>query len=409
MATSTTITLTQTAAPISSTAGTHRRRHTAYDVMERMLSFLGGNPDRVTHRDIKRAIEDAYREFPTLHEWMYLYALGRIQLHAAQDTGTVAYDHTGGTYERMLTLAGATWPTWAERAHVRIADVVYLVDKRVSSTVLTLTDDHNPGADLAAGTAYSMGEDHYVLPSDFLASDRAIAENNWGGLYYVRPHEWLAELRAVEGTGQPRCYTFTGDPKGTGALVLRLRPTPDQDQTLDFLYRRALRPIRFWDRTTGKASIANGSTTVTLGGGGTFTAAMVGSVIRLSDGSQDVPDGTDSPEEYALERTVVEVLTSTTAQVDEAADAAYTSVAYRLSDPIDVEDESMFNAVVAGARNHLAIARAREDAPAVNAQWLFLLHLAQQADNRDTARRRAGVAGAYRQRLADMPRGQDVE
>ena len=31
-------------------------------------------------------------------------------------TGTVAYDHQGGTYDRLLTLTDGTWPAWAAPA-----------------------------------------------------------------------------------------------------------------------------------------------------------------------------------------------------------------------------------------------------------------------------------------------------
>jgi hypothetical protein len=403
------VTLSPSAAPLSSTAGEHRRRHTAYDLMERLLSWLGGDTQRVTHRDIKRAIEDAYREFPGLHDWQFLNAVGRVNINAAQTLGTVAYDHTGGSYERLLTITGATWPSWAQRGYIRVGEVTYNVETRIDDTRLTLTDAFNPGADLAAGTSYMIGQDIYELPADFLKSDRAQTEEFWGGMYFVPTREWMQERRHDDGNiGVPRRYTFLGDPRGTGGLVLAVAPTPDLDSSLDFVYRRKMRDLRVWDSSTGTASVVASSTVITLADGGTFKAWMKGSVVRLAY-TADPPDGPDSPESPALERTITEILSSTTAQLDESADETISGVGYRISDVLDCEDESMFNALVFGARKHLAIARGRDDADAIQGQWLFHLTLAKEADARDVGRRSASVGGDFPRRLADGRQGADIE
>ena len=69
--------------------------------------------------------------------------------------GLASYDHTGGTSEREVVLAGGTWPAWAAGAYIKLSGTYYLVATRVDGTHLTLGAGDNPGGDVAAG-AYSL-------------------------------------------------------------------------------------------------------------------------------------------------------------------------------------------------------------------------------------------------------------
>lgn len=405
----TTLTLTPVATPLSSAAGSHRSRHTAWDTFESLLSFVGGNPDISEHRDIKRAILSAYTEFPALHDWSYLYGTVRLTLHGAQTTGSITFDLTGGAYERLVTLTGATWPAWTELGFLRIGDVIYTIDKRIDATRLTLSATNCPSADLAALTTYTLAQDTYLLPADFIAADRPQTEQIWRSLYYVPPRDWFSMVRHDHGnTNTPVRYTFAGNPRGAG-MVMRLNPSPDQDQSLDFVYRRSMRPISSWNLSMGQASIPASDTVLTLSSG-VLSASMVGSTIRLGSGTA-IPGGLDSPEPFAMERTILSVLSATTAQLDAAADQTFANVGYVLSDPIDLEDEAMYGAFVFGCRKHLAMARARDDAGDIAQQWQLQLALAKEADSRDMSRRSASVGDElpWPMPLKYGRRGPDVE
>ena len=138
MADSATITLTPVTSPAANVTGDHSPQVTAWDLAEKLLSYLGGNPEERANADIRRAIIDAYREMPQLHNWTNYIAVGRIFCNASYSTGTVAYDHTGGSNERQLTLTDGVWPTWTDRGYVRIGLVNHYVDRRISDTVVTL-------------------------------------------------------------------------------------------------------------------------------------------------------------------------------------------------------------------------------------------------------------------------------
>ena len=309
-----------------------------------------------------------------------------------------------------MTLTGGTWPTWIARGYIRMDAVCYYVDRRISDTIITLSETINPGSDIASGTTYTAMQDSYELPADFTVGNRGLPENNWWGMEYMPAAEWLAYQRFSQSTsGQSRLYTFTADPKNAGRLAFRLFPPPDTAQTIDFIYRRKCRDLRVWDVTTGKATVTAASDVITLTDGGTFTAAHVGSVIRISDGAVNPPTDIDGLYPYADERTILRVTSATTAVVDDAYGSAYTNVAYRISDPIDIEVQSMYNVTFASAIRHLCFARNRKELAEATANWRFALELAKEQDMRNRAEERAQLFESYYQRLANMPLGPLIE
>jgi hypothetical protein len=407
----TTFILTPVATPVSDSTIRHLDRLTAWDAVEDLLDTLGGNPAVSPHRSIKRGILAAYREFPSLFDWQFLFAIGRLNLYGVQNTGTIAFDLTGGAFERLVTISDATWPTWAERGYLQIGEVTYEVDRRIDATRLVLREGNSPPADVAAGSAYSLGLDSYPLPVDFMAGDAPEREGTWGGMSFVLPRDWQSEVRHdMSNSGSPTRYTYTGDPKGTGGLVMRVRPVPDRDQTIDFVYRRKMRPLRVWDESTGYATVVNGSATLTLTGGGVFQEWMEGSIVRLGPNATTKPEGRDSPNAYSLERTVRTITSSTTAQLDEPADISLSGVGYRISDPIDLESDAAYNALIAGARRHMTVGRNRPDErKEIEGHWQLSLNLAKEADQRDISRRSASVGGGGGWSLANGRVGPDIE
>ncbi len=405
----TTIVMTPVSVPLSEPVTGHLPQITAHDLQQRLLSYLGGNPDGAIHGDINRAILDAYRELPGLHDWTYLLQVGRLFLNASYDTGTVEYDHTGGTYERQMTLTDGVWPTWIARGYIRMDTLVVYVDQRISDTVITLDASHNPGQDIASETEYSAVQDSYQLPSDFTVGDRGLPQDNWGGMEYCRPNDWLSLQRYSQSSGQSRYYTFTADPKARGRLAFRTFPPPDQFTTVDYLYRRKCRDIKVFEQTLGKASVSAGQNLVNLTDGGTFTSDHVGAVIRLSDGARNLPTSLDGLYPYAVERTILQRVTSTQVMVDDVIDDAYSDVAYRISDPLDIEPTSMYNAIYMAALRWLCTARVRDELGDVTTNWRFVLNVAKEADMRDGAAGGCSIGVRWRRRLANMPLGGFVE
>lgn len=398
-----TVSLAASSAPpsLSPGADTHAPRVTAWDLGERLNDFVGADPDSKNYRGVRRSVLDAMREFATLHHWTSLRTYGRLTLNSDQNTGTVTFDLTGGTYEKMLTLDGGTWPAWAASGTILVGTVVARVDRRISDTVITLKDPCFI-ADLPAGTAYTIYRDIYTLPADFVASDNALAETCWGSLTFIPYAQWLARVRYQESIGEPRWWTVAGDPDRPGRLAMHIYPAPDQDGTLDFMYYKKPREVSLFDLTEGTATVELSNPTLVTFSRPVLKASMVGTVLRLADDAAEPPDGLDGVKPYAHEANIVSVLSTTTAQMDAAVDADFLAVAYRLSDPIEIDD---LQQVLIGrtAEKHLAHSRILKTAANANKVWVDALVLAKEADSRIVAPRASSQAVSRRPRLAAMP------
>jgi hypothetical protein len=181
------------------------------DVLEFLLRVENAQDVRITQM-AKDAILSAYQELPLVRRWKYFYTRGHLVMDAAYDTGTVAYDDTGGANERQLTLSSGTWPTNAARGQVLIDGKEYKVESRVSSTVVTLSVNSNPGEDIAAGTAYKWWRDTYPMPLDFLSADSFIDhEESWEPLH-GSPGSVLNWRSGNQVANRPMSRSFISDP-----------------------------------------------------------------------------------------------------------------------------------------------------------------------------------------------------
>lgn len=91
------------------------------------------------------------------HRWSFLQPTVAITTQAPQKTGTIA------VAAGVVTLTGATWPTWAASGEISINGQVYAVATRESGTQLTLADT-TAAAD--AGTSYTIACPIVELPAD---------------------------------------------------------------------------------------------------------------------------------------------------------------------------------------------------------------------------------------------------
>lgn len=358
---------------------------TFHDLLERSRFYLGANVSGQAVRDIKIAIANAVREFGNARKWVYYKTLGRIATVAPYRTGTIAYTQA----TRQVTLTGGTWPTWAAAGVINIDTVPYTVAARVSDMVLTLTATENPGADVAAGKLYELYQEAYDLPSDLVSAADFIEISGTLALLYVDPNEWLTRQIRYTGPSTPGVYTITGSTEQRGVLAIRLHPPPSRIYPLAFMYHRRPRQLVIDEYTTGTASCTSGGTTVT-GVGTTFTAAMVGSDIRLGDDAVNLPTGNDGPERFAQERIIAAFTSATSVTVDEAFGQTLTGVRFRISDPVDVEDGAMQAALEACVYKHLAMNKRMENRRQAELDYRAALLTALEADSRSFAPQVAG-------------------
>lgn len=377
---------------------------TYQDCLDHVIDWWGANVGADAQRDAKRAIQEAVREFASAARWSYYYSRGRVNTNASQVTGTIAYDSAS----RQLTLTGATWPTWAPYGNVVLSNIVYKVASYVSSTILTLSVNSNPGADVAAGTTYTLYRDTYPLPIDFVSADAFLNASNYQTPWYVHPREWLSTQRIIHSPATPRYYTFMGDPNFTGAMAVRFSPPPDQAYAYDYIYQRRPRALTIPNYATGKVTIGTGTASVS-GAGSAWTSNHAGCVLRIASDGVTAPTGLVGSNPYAVERIVTAVSSGTALTVDNSVSSTFTSCLYYLSDPLDVEPGTMLNTFLRCLEWQAALTRKQKDR-VTDAQkaWRDSLIQAREADSRTFAPRSPGMDTSYRPRLAYMPAGPDI-
>ena len=341
---------------------------TLYDAVRHVLEWGGLDPSATM--DVQKAIaacRNALQDLAASRAWTYYTRSNRLAITAPYSTGTIAYDHTGGSYERVVTLTSGTWPTWAARGVLVIDGVEYEVEDRKDDDELTLTATSNPGADVSSGTSYAIYRDAYELPDDFFRAGGFGIVGNKRAIAYLSPGQWAdkrSKMRSV--SGEPEFWTFHRDPDQPGRIVLRLLPYPSAAASLDYVYVRKPIDALIYDYRGGEAGVVTTSGTSCTGTDTGFSAEMAGCSIRLSyartvyDEETDVPgsqaflDGV-LPRPWIHERRVTERSSATGLTLDEAIAGNVAGVRFQVSSIIDIERTVMMRAFLRCAERQLAI------------------------------------------------------
>lgn len=376
------------------------------DILDHLLDYSGSDTAASATARHRRAIQNAYQLLPTRHDWSYLRGIMRVTTVAPYDTGTIAYDYTGGANERMVALTGGTWPAWIASGYLLIANVPYRVESRISDTIITLAEQSAPTADIAALTEYQALQDQFPLPADFIAGDEAVVNEVGTLMQYTHPREWSSQRRMNSGTGQPVLYTYLGTTSPRGRISIAIWPPSDAAYVIDILYKRAMRPLVYAHVSDGLVAATAASATIT-GSGTAFKSGMVGSIIRFGvDLGENVPTGPTGNEPAVVERTITAVASGVSLTVDEVMPETITAAHYLISDPIDIEVASMYEYFCRECEKQWRLisrskATAEEisvDNAAYNKAWLQ----AREADNRDQSRA-AAWRGSSRRDFSHMP------
>lgn len=324
------------------------------DLSKSLRAYVGNDASETKTAAAKRAAVAGLRLLSSYRNWSYYQTIGRITTVAQQSLGTVAYDHTGGAYERMLTLTPDTteiWPTWSQYGTVVIANVAYDVDVRKSSTVITLKETSNPGADVAALTTYRIYRARFPMPSDFVSSDQPIVGDGGEPLSLFQLRDWVLRRSRNDGDGQPREYCFVGN--GSGGTDVIVWPPPDAIYPLEFLYRRKPTQPTLDEESRGKLTITS-SSSAAVGSSTQFDTSHIGCVLRVSRNGTP-PTAPDGANPAVFETTVTGIISAVGLNLTDAATASFQNVAYTLSSPLDVEDGPMWDLLIQKCRKELRI------------------------------------------------------
>jgi hypothetical protein len=339
------------------------------DAVQHVLDVCSGNdPSLRNARLARRAVVECYRDFPTLREWRYFQPRLNITTVASQSTGTIAYTHS----TRQVTLTGATWPSDVLDYVLVIGQVRCVPTVRDSSTVITLSEAQNPGADVAAEATYELYKDTYALPDNFVAATGILRDVL--DPYRMVREQTLAEIVSYNrllSSGLPDRYTFVKHPRYAGGMAILFSPAPNEAKTYELPCVTRPRPLRTKLYTTGTVTTTADSTAAT-GTGTAFASAHAGCVLRVSENSTTLPTTVIGSMEdlnpAALTRLIKSVTNATTLVLEQAADVSLAGMKYTISDPIDFEHGAMLTAflrmaeyrfdLLAGKKESLSIRKA---------------------------------------------------
>ena len=333
--------------------------YTYQDAVEHLLDIFDLDATDRNYRQCRRAVDETYRELPQRARWSYFDRRYTLETDAPYSTGTITFDLTGGTYERQLTLTGGTWPSWARFGRIQMTDAIYDVQERVSDTVLILSSRTSPDADFTDQT-YSINRIEYNLPADCRRVLRVYSQER----RYMIPIATIDQIRdsnLVESTtSTPWKVGINGSSTIYGRQAIVFNPCPSDERHFDVWYEIAPRPLTIMRESMGTITVSSGSATVT-GTGTEFTSAMEGSLLRISSSATKEPtsplgnrsdNGAFNP--AAHEARILRVSSSTSLLLETSVSSTYTDVKYVVSDPIEVEQTSMWTAFLRGAEYALS-------------------------------------------------------
>jgi hypothetical protein len=362
---------------------------TFWDACDYVLDqVVGGAASPRNRRLAVDAVREAYAELPMRRNWRYYYRSWTVQTVASQTSGTIAYDYTGGSSERMMTLTSNTWPSDVTKYAIYIAGIRYTIDTRVSSTVITLGERDCPTTDIDAGTSYTLTRDTYEIP-DNCRTVFYLHDTNAPGrlLPCVEPSDIEHEQRIMRNTSLPLMFGCYRSELYSGAMAIHFAPSPSSVRTYQGHAIFWPQPLKVLEYTNGTVATTSGSTTVT-GTGTTFTQDHVGCIVRVS-ATADPSIPTDLQGEtykdrlnpYALQRVIKSVESTTSLTLEQAADATLTGSGFRISSKIDIEPGAMRNAFLRCCEARFST-QDRKGAQEREARYEKALTLAMCADQR---------------------------
>jgi len=315
------------------------------DMTQRLLLRNGLQSSESDVARLKIAVDKAYRVLPTVHDWKFYKRRLTLTVEGSSTIDAVSYDHTGGAYERQLTITGSsTWPSSAAFGEVILGDVVYQIERRISNTVVTLTDETNPGQDVTT-TGVVWFRSTYPFPVPV----KQVAEV-WRGSQILRlkacpPVDYPRVRKMFRQPGTPMQYAVLPSRDRVGMMELSLVPPPATQEVYEFHVEVAPTPLRTYEVSGSDAVTTAGSNTVTCAGA-SFSQNLVGTIFRLSPNST-LPSGIHYDEagrtEFESQAVVRRVPSATTLELSEVMPTTTSGRGYSLSDFLDINPMTMLD------------------------------------------------------------------
>jgi hypothetical protein len=355
---------------------------TYQDLVEHVLDVVDARKTGRNVRNARRAVLNAYNDLTLEHSWNY-FANRRFTFDtvASQTTGTITYTQS----TRTVLLTGATWPSDVEFYHLIIGDTHYDIESATDTTNIVLTVNSNPGADVAAGSSYTVYRGTYPLPVNFRKFGRLFDLVGNYPIGFTHPDELHAQrVYYYDSPGNPWYATIVNVGEYLGGFSLQFGPPPSTKRTYEFLYQAAPRELGIYKHSSDLVTATSGSASVTFDAG-VLPHNCVGSIIRFSPNGTDLPtsvvgdiDDVDNP--FRQQRVIISRDGDVTATLDENSSLTLTTVKYVISDPLDIVPSQMMTPLQRLAEAEFATLQTMKNR---EAKWVEARHALLLALERD--------------------------
>lgn len=318
---------------------------TFWDMVQRLL-LRNGLPG--SSQDVARcrtAVDAAYRYLSAVHTWRFYNRRLALTTEAPVDIDAVTYDHTGGAYERQLTITGSSvWPATAIYGEILLGDVTYQIERRISDAVVTLSSETNPGKDMTS-TAVTWYRSVYPFPVPVRQVGEVWRGNQMFRLRVCSPAEYPRMRKMFRQPGTPMQYSVIPSRDRIGVMDFCLIPPPTISEVYEIQVDVNPTPLRTYEVSGSTAAMNVGEATVTCAGS-SFNSNLVGTVFRLSP-SDALPMGlhqdVEGRAEYEWQSVVRRVISATQLELVEAAPSTFSGRGFSLSDVLDINPATMLD------------------------------------------------------------------
>lgn len=315
--------------------------NTAQDVVDHLLSSIGGGAQDGEHRAIRQAVVHGVREVVQCRNWLWHTKTNQF---LSENVTTTATAITAG--QSSVTVSDAS-----KMVVGRIFTAGGYFDEpcrilEVNGNVLTTSLPAKQT--LPSGqTVTLVMQTFYDLPEDLKDLDTLVT-HTVGTLHcYLTPQDWHRLEINTRGSGEPYYYTIMRSDVNPQCFQIRFVGIPTDGTVIHYTYRYRPKDIKWmgYENATRQGTVSTSGTTVT-GFDTEFPTDIEGSVIRFGT-SSDEPEPIGSLFPFVRERIIAQKVSNTELVVNETL-AARTKVKYCITDPIDASP-TMYTAIISAA------------------------------------------------------------
>jgi hypothetical protein len=316
------------------------------DAYEHLLDVYNqvGRAVGAQDRRIRRAVIEAYRLLPSMHDWAYFRKTATIETTLPETHASAVYT----TADNLVTISTGTWNADARFGAVVIGNVRYSVKRRVSDTVIEL--DSGPDDDVTESIRWQRFR--YLLPADVGDIISVIDPRQYFDIRRVPPVETYWWNEVVNAETYPLVWSLIASTDFPGRWELWLSGSGQTQRTLSYYYLMRHTNLVVDELSTGTVSVDGDTATFSTS---VLEDKHVGCVLRVSSDAtaptsqygkynKDAVTGVESnilnPAE--TEAIITEKTSGTVAVLSETGIASVSGRGYTISSHINVNYEGMW-------------------------------------------------------------------